>query len=144
MSTATQKNEFETSTGVLWDDPEAGKTWLVSLMGIAILAALVIAISVIYFQTEGNEFEAKVIEPEYVALKDLTARQKDLLNSAGAYTIEVGGQQVKRERIKVSDAMQMVAANPALTVPSASAKKPAPAAPAASAPAPATAPGQKK
>jgi hypothetical protein len=113
-------------------------------MGIAILAALVIAISVIYFQTEGNEFEAKVIEPEYVALKDLTARQKDLLDSAGSYTIEVGGQQVTRERIKVSDAMQMVAGNPSLAVPSASAKKPAPAAPAASAPAPATAPGQKK
>jgi hypothetical protein len=144
MSTATQQNEFETSTGILWDDPEAGKTWLVALMGIAILAALVIAISVIYFQTEGNEFEAKVIEPEYVALKDLTARQKDLLDSAGPYTIEVGGQQVTRERIKVSDAMQMVAGNPSLAVPSASAKKPAPAAPAASAPAPATAPGQKK
>jgi hypothetical protein len=46
MSTATQQNEFETSTGILWDDPEAGKTWLVALMGIAILAALVIAISV--------------------------------------------------------------------------------------------------
>ena len=127
MSTATQQNEFETSTGILWDDPEAGKTWLVALMGIAILAALVIAISVIYFLSEGNEFEAKVIEPEYVALKDLTARQKDLLDSAGSYTIEVGGQQVTRERIKVSDAMQMVAGNPSLAVPSASAKKPAPA-----------------
>jgi hypothetical protein len=144
MSTATQQNEFETSTGVLWDDPEAGKTWLVALMGIAILAALVIAISVIYFQSEGNEFEAKVIEPEYMALKDLKARQNELINSAGPYTVEVGGQQVKRERIKVSDAMKMVAGNPALTVPAASAKKAAPAAPAAAAPAPANVPAQKK
>jgi len=144
MSTATQQNEFETTTGVLWDDPEAGKTWLVALMSIAILAALVIATSVIYFQSEGNEFEAKVIEPEYMALKDLKARQNELINSAGPYTVEVGGQQVKRERIKVSDAMKMVAGNPALTVPAASAKKAAPAAPAAAAPAPANVPAQKK
>ena len=144
MSTATQQNEFETSTGVLWDDPEAGKTWLVSLMSIAILAALVIAISVVYFQTEGTEFEAKVIEPEYMALKDLKARQNALLDSAGSYTVEIGGQQVKRERIKVADAMKMVAGNPSLTVPDASAKKAAPAAPAAAAPAPAPAPAQKK
>lgn len=134
MSTASQQNEFETSTGVLWDDPEAGKTWLVSLMGVIILAALVIALSVMYFRTEATEVEAKVIAPEYLALKELKTRQLELLASKGAYTVEVDGKQVQRNRIPVADAMRMMAENPALALPAADAK---PAAPAAPAPAPA-------
>ena len=43
MSTASPENEFVTPAGVLWDDPEPGRTWTVSLVGIIILAALIIA-----------------------------------------------------------------------------------------------------
>lgn len=136
MSTASEHNEFETSTGVLWDDPESGKTWLVSLMGVTIVAALVIALSVMYFRTEQAEFDAKVIEPEYMALKDLKSRQLELLASSGAYSVEVGGKQVQRQRIPVKDAMRRLAADPSLAVPSGNAR-PAPAAPAPAAPAPA-------
>ena len=136
MSSPTQDNEFVTPTGVLWDDPEAGKTWLVSIVGVTILAALVIAISVIYFRTEQAEVNAKVIEPEYLALKDLRAAQESLLASTGTYTVEIGGTAVERRRIPVTEAMRLMAANPALAVPPA-APKPAPAAPAAAAPAPA-------
>lgn len=117
MSTASQPNEFETSTGVLWDDPEAGKTWTVSLMGITILAALVLALSVMYFRTEQAEVDAKVIEPEYLALKDLKAAQLSLLAGSGTYTAEVGGQKVERRRIPVAEAIRMMAGNPALAVP---------------------------
>ena len=138
MSTASQHNEFETSTGVLWDDPEAGKTWLVSLMGVIILAALVIALSVMYFRTEATEVEAKVIAPEYLALKDLKTRQLELLASKGAYSVEVNGKQVQRNRIPVADAMRMLAENPALAVPAAD-SKPAPSPAPAPAPAPAAA-----
>ena len=138
MSTASQHNEFETSTGVLWDDPEAGKTWLVSLMGVIILAALVIALSVMYFRTEATEVEAKVIAPEYLALKDLKTRQLELLASKGAYSVEVNGKQVQRNRIPVADAMRMLAENPALAMPAAD-SKPAPSPAPAPAPAPAAA-----
>lgn len=133
MSTASQHNEFETSAGVLWDDPEAGKTWLVSLMGVIILAALVIALSVMYFRTEATEVEAKVIAPEYLALKDLKARQHELLASKGTYSVEVNGKQVQRNRIPVADAMRMMAENPSLALPAADSKPVA-------APAPAPAP----
>lgn len=140
MSTAPQTNEFETPTGVLWDDPEAGKTWTVSLMGVTILAALVVALSVMYFGSEQKEIEAKVIAPEYLALKDLKARQLDLLASRGAYSVEVNGQQVQRQRIPVTEAMQRMAENPRLAAPSPAAKPaPAPAAAPAAAPAPAPA-----
>jgi hypothetical protein len=136
MSSATSDNEFVTPTGVLWDDPEAGKTWLVSIVGVTILAALVMAISVIYFRTEQAEVDAKVIEPEYLALKDLKASQLSLLAGSGTYTTEVGGQKVERRRIPVAEAIRMMAGNPALAVPPAGSR--ADAAPAADAATPTT------
>ena len=141
MSTASQNNEFETSTGVLWDDPEAGQTWLVSLIGIIILTAVVIALSVMYFKTEQTEVDLKVIEPQYIALEDLKLKQMELLSSSGTYSLDIAGKPVERQRIPVAEAIKLVAQNSALTVQPASASKPraaasAPAAPAAAAPAP--------
>ena len=137
MSTASQNNEFETSTGVLWDDPEAGQTWLVSLIGIIILTAVVIALSVMYFKTEQTEVDLKVIEPQYIALEDLKLKQMELLSSSGTYSLDIAGKPVERQRIPVAEAIKLAA----LTVPPASASKPraaasAPAAPATAAPAP--------
>jgi len=132
MSTVTQNNEFETTTGVLWDDPEAGTTWLVSLLSVIIFSAAVIALSVMYFQTEQTEVDIKVIEPQYIALETLTTKQKELLRSSGSYSVDVVGKPVTRERIPVEQAIKMVAQNSALTLPSASAKQSA----APSAPAP--------
>ena len=117
MTSAASDNEFVTPTGVLWDDPEAGKTWLVTIIAVTVLAALVIAISVIYFRTEQAEVDAKVIEPEYIALKDLKAAQLSLLAGSGTYVTEVGGQKVERRRIPVAEAIRMMAGNPALAVP---------------------------
>ena len=138
MSTASQNNEFETSTGVLWDDPEAGQTWLVSLIGIIILTAVVIALSVMYFKTEQTEVDLKVIEPQYAALEDLKLKQMELLGSSGSYSLDIAGKPVERQRIPVTEAIKLVSQNAALTVPPASAGKPraAASAPAAAAPAP--------
>ncbi|MBM4098671.1 MAG: hypothetical protein FJ260_01760 [Planctomycetes bacterium] len=135
MATAPQTNEFETSTGVLWDDPEAGKTWTASLMGVTILTALVVALSVMYFSSEQREVEAKVIAPEYLALKELKSSQLDLLASRGAYAVEVNGVKAERNRIPVGDAIVMMSQNPSLAAPDPAAKP----APAPSAPAPAVA-----
>jgi len=137
MSTASQNNEFETSTGVLWDDPEAGQTWLVSLIGIIILTAVVIALSVMYFKTEQTEVDLKVIEPQYAALEDLKLKQMELLGSSGSYSLDIAGKPVERQRIPVAEAIKMVSKNAALTVPPASAGKPraAASAPATAAPA---------
>ena len=145
MSTASQNNEFETSTGVLWDDPEAGQTWLVSLIGIIILTAVVIALSVMYFKTEQTEVDLKVIEPQYLALEDLKLKQMELLGSSGAYSLDIAGKPVERQRIPVAQAIKLVSQNAALTVPPASASKPraAASAPAAPATAAAAAPAPK-
>jgi len=140
MSTAPT-NEFETSAGVLWDDPEAGKTWLVTIVGVAILAALVIFLSVVYFRGEEREVESKVIDQTWLALADAKKSHQELLASGGSYSIESGGKQVQRNRIPVKDAMAMLVANPSLANPMkeapAPAAAPAPAKPAAAPAAPA-------
>jgi hypothetical protein len=114
---------------------------LVSLIGIIILTAVVIALSVMYFKTEQTEVDLKVIEPQYTALEDLKLKQMELLGSSGSYSLDIAGKPVERQRIPVAEAIKLVAQNSALTVPPASASKPraaasAPAAPAAAAPAP--------
>jgi hypothetical protein len=114
---------------------------LVSLIGIIILTAVVIALSVMYFKTEQTEVDLKVIEPQYIALEDLKLKQMELLSSSGTYSLDIAGKPVERQRIPVAEAIKLVAQNSALTVPPASASKPraaasAPAAPAAAAPAP--------
>lgn len=45
-----------------FDDPEPGSTWFVSLAGVVILVALVIAISAVAFNWERREFQAKVVD----------------------------------------------------------------------------------
>jgi hypothetical protein len=114
---------------------------LVSLIGIIILTAVVIALSVMYFKTEQTEVDLKVIEPQYIALEDLKLKQMELLSSSGTYSLDIAGKPVERQRIPVAEAIKLVAQNSVLTVPPASASKPraaasAPAAPAAAAPAP--------
>jgi hypothetical protein len=132
MSTTTD-NEFVTSAGVLWDDPEEGRTWMVSLVGIVILCALVVFLSVVYFRTEQKEIDLKIVDESWLALQRSKQAQMELLSSAGAYTADVGGKPVARERMPIAKAMEALVANPALAVPPAS----RPAASADAAPAPA-------
>lgn len=116
MSTTTD-NEFVTSAGVLWDDPEEGRTWVVSLVGIVILCALVVFLSVVYFRTEQTELNLKVVDESWIALQKSKQSQMELLSSAGPYTVEVGGKPVTRDRMPIAKAMDALAANPALAVP---------------------------
>ena len=45
--------------------------------------------------------EEKVIEPQYLALKDLKSKQLALLAASGGYSADVGGKPVQRERISL-------------------------------------------
>jgi len=51
-----------------FDDPEPGSTWFVSLGGVIVLIALVVAISALNFNTENAEFGAKVVNLDDDAL----------------------------------------------------------------------------
>lgn len=45
-----------------FDDPEPGSTWFLSLAGIVVLIALVVAISALNFNTERSEYGVKVVD----------------------------------------------------------------------------------
>lgn len=127
----SHKNEFITATGVRWDDPEEGKTWLVSLISITTLAALVIFLSVVYFQADINYVNKEVVEESYIALQKRVADQKEELSRGGPYIVQVGGKDVQRLRMPIADAMKAVVADPKLAVPPPAPPTAAPAAPAA-------------
>ncbi len=129
MSTATEHNEFQTSTGVLWDDPESGQTWLVTIISVIILAGLVIFLSVVYFQGEHAEVTEKVTDKANVPLVTMVADQKAKLSETGAYKVDVAGKEVTRQRIPIAQAMERLSADPALAVPPPGAKKSAAPAP---------------
>lgn len=133
MST-TEQSEFVTATGVRWDDPEEGKTWLVSLIGIVVLCALVIFLSVVFFRAETTEVEQKVVDKSWEALQTAKRAQLDLLTQSNTYAVEVGGKQLNRQRIPITQAMEKLAADPRMA---------APAAGSSAAAAPATAPAAK-
>lgn len=114
---STSHNEFVTSTGVLWDDPEEGKTWLVSLVGVVILAALVVMISVIYFRQEHHEYDVKVVDAAYVSLQQHKTAQLELLTQSGPYDVTAGDKTVQRRRQPIGQAMEALAANPRLAIP---------------------------
>lgn len=127
MSTYSE-NEFVTSAGVLWDDPEEGKTWLISLVGIVVLCGLVVFLSVVYFRTEQTEHTAKIVDESWLALQRSKQAQIELL--ATAQTYEVGDTtKVTRERIPITKAMEAIAANPRLIVPPAAPVTQAPVSP---------------
>lgn len=126
MSTTTE-NEFVTSAGVLWDDPEEGKTWLVSLISIVVLCALVVFLSVVFFRAEQREVTVKVVDESWLSLQRAKQAQVEQLAASGSYEATVGDKPVKRERMPIGKAMETLAANPALANPPAGTTTAAPA-----------------
>lgn len=60
-----------------FDDPEPGSTWFISLAGVIVLVALVIAISAVAFRAEHKEFEVKVVDRSAGALPVIPAAPLD-------------------------------------------------------------------
>jgi hypothetical protein len=118
---SSSPNEFITAAGVHWDDPEEGKTWLVSLISIVTLAALVIFLSVVYFRGESAEHTVKFVDTAYTSMQSRKSAQLELLTRSGPYSAEVGGKQVSRQRQPIGKAMESLVANPRLALPPASA-----------------------
>ncbi len=120
------------------DDPEAGSTWIASIVGITILGVLVIAVCVFYFRFEEEEVDVKVILPASTWTVALKTAQLSQLSVYQKYSVTApDGSEESRIRIPVAQAMEFVIAdskNPPKVAPP---TPPAVLAP-ASAPAPAT------
>ena len=97
---------------VMLDDPEAGTTWFLSLVGVMVMVVTVLALVVMYFDFEGSEVDRKIVDRPTVSLEKLKLGQQETLTEYGTYEIEdAEGNMVKRIRIPVKQAMELVIAD---------------------------------
>ena len=97
---------------VMLDDPEAGTTWFLSLVGVVVMVVTVLALVVMYFDFEGSEVDRKIVDRPTVSLEKLKLGQQETLTEYGTYEIEdAEGNMVKRIRIPVKQAMELVLAD---------------------------------
>jgi hypothetical protein len=96
----------------LMDDPEAGSTWFFSLVSIVLMAVTVLALVAMYFGFAQAEVETKVVDRPVRELEKLKLSQLETLTSYGTYEVETAdGDTVKRIRIPISQAMELVLAD---------------------------------
>jgi hypothetical protein len=94
------------------DDPEAGATWFYSLVSIVLMAVVVLALVAMYFGFAKAEVENKVVDRPVKELEKLKLSQLEMLTSYGSYEVETAdGETVKRIRIPISQAMELVVAD---------------------------------
>ncbi|MBQ71481.1 MAG: hypothetical protein CMJ67_01095 [Planctomycetaceae bacterium] len=97
---------------VMLDDPEAGTTWFLALVGVVVMVVTVLALVVMYFDFEGSEVDRKIVDRPTVSLEELKLGQQETLTEYGTYEIEdAEGNMVKRIRIPVKQAMELVLAD---------------------------------
>lgn len=90
------------------DDPEMGSTWFLTLASVIIFTVVVLALSVMYFDFESGEVEAKVVGAPVKALEELRLSQLEVLTELGRYQIEdADGNTIERVRIPISTAMEL-------------------------------------
>lgn len=107
MSHDTVNPELE-----LMDDPEAGATWFYSLVSIVLMAVIVFALVAMYFGFAKAEVESKVVDRPVKELEKLKLSQLEMLTSYGTYEVETAdGETVKRIRIPIAEAMELVVAD---------------------------------
>lgn len=101
--------QTELNQAQLMDDPEAGQTWLVSLVSIIILSVLVIAICVFFFRFENKEVGEKVVLPANAWSQGMRLEQQGELAKYQKYSVTApDGSTQARIRIPISRAMEIV------------------------------------
>lgn len=94
------------------DDPEAGSTWFLSLVSVVVMVVTVLALVVMFFGFADAEIDRKIVNRPSVDLQELKLGQEEMLTEYGTYDIEdAEGNQVKRIRIPVKEAMELVLAD---------------------------------
>ena len=94
------------------DDPEAGSTWFLSLVSVVVMVVTVLALVVMFFGFADAEIDRKIVDRPSVDLQELKLGQEEMLTEYGTYDIEdAEGNQVKRIRIPVKAAMELVLAD---------------------------------
>ena len=94
------------------DDPEAGSTWFLSLVSVVVMVVTVLGLVVMFFDFADAEIDRKVVDRPTVSLEELKLGQQETLTEYGTYEMEdADGNAVKRIRIPVNEAMDLVLAD---------------------------------
>ncbi len=89
------------------DDPSAGPTWLVGLIGTVLLGVIVMTTTALYYNVKASEFEGQFVHPareEVLVLR----RQQEALLRGGWVEISEQGETVRKQVLPVERAMELV------------------------------------
>lgn len=93
------------------DDPEPGSTWFVSIAGVVLFIATVLAISVLYFEVDQDVVREEQIDAPIRSLVHLRQEQQELLVEYRRYNeTQPDGEPIPRIRIPITRAMEIVGA----------------------------------
>lgn len=91
----------------MYDDPEAGSSWFITIAGIVVTVVLFVALAVMFFRFERAEFDKKVVDKPAEQLMRLRTSQQILLSESQTYTDPESGETLRR--IPIGEAMRQVA-----------------------------------
>jgi len=90
------------------EDPQAGPTLLVGIVGTLMLVAILLALTAIYYNAKAREVEVQVVDVDRAEVRDLYEGQRALLHESGRKPREVLGETVEVDVIPIERAMALV------------------------------------
>ncbi len=91
------------------EDPKAGLTWLLGVIGTLMLVITILAVWALYYNIKQAEIEATVLAPARQDVVDLRQRQEEFLVGPPRWiTVDVQGEPVRRYVVPIERAMDLI------------------------------------
>ncbi|MHC5008438.1 MAG: hypothetical protein ACYTGF_13885 [Planctomycetota bacterium] len=91
------------------DDPTAGFTWLMGLMGVLALVVIILALTALYYNVKAEMFQRQVVNAPRPELLELQREQEALLAGPPRFIErEEQGETVRAYIIPIEQAMEIV------------------------------------
>ncbi len=93
------------------EDPVAGPTWLMSLVGTILLVVIIFGLTAMYYNAQGQQLRERVYEREPYELRRYKQQQQELLTGEPRWVTEVisDDEEIRRYVIPIDRAMDLVA-----------------------------------
>ncbi len=92
------------------EDPNAGLTWGIGLVGTILLIVTILAVVALYYNVKASKVQETVIEPQREDVRQLRAEQQQVLNDKPRWVEreDVNGEVQKYLAIPIDRAMELV------------------------------------
>lgn len=92
------------------DDPVAGPTWLVGVLGALVLVATLLGLTALYYNVKARMFTEQVVDKPVTAVQQLREQQRELLEGEPHWVERRAGDEVVRELvIPIDRAIELIA-----------------------------------